>query len=130
MRFGVFMEKKKITRKQSIVFLLIAFVASIVIFTIIFNGSPTASTNTEESEMRVTITMDEFEKIENGMTYDQVKEIIGGDGELQAESGEKGSDIYTVSYKWDGESLTGSAANLTFQGATPKLQSKVQVGLK
>ncbi|WP_444659396.1 hypothetical protein ACRQV7_03010 [Caproiciproducens sp. R2] len=124
------MEKKKITRKQSVIFLLIVFVAAIVISAIIFSGNPTSPANTTPSSTAATITKAEFDKIENGMTYDQVNEIIGGDGELQAESGEKGSDIYTVSYKWDGESLTGSAANLTFQGATPKLQSKVQVGLK
>ena len=74
------------------------------------------------------ITKAEFDQIKNGMTYDEVKGIIGGEGELSAESGEKGSEFYTVIYMYQGEGELGANANFTFQGG--KLQMKAQIGLK
>lgn len=72
------------------------------------------------------ITKAEFLKIENGMTYEQVIEIIGSEGELLSETGDKGSDYHTVMYQWKGKGF-GASANATFQGG--ELISKAQFGL-
>lgn len=76
-----------------------------------------------------TITKAEFDKIKNGMTYDEVVKIIGGKGELNSETGAEGDDLYTVMYTWKGESL-GANANAMFQGNPATVQSKAQFGLK
>lgn len=81
---------------------------------------------TESSD--VTVTLDEFNKIQNGMSYEEVVAIIGGEGNMISESGEKGSDLYTVMYEYKGEGDIGANANFMFQGN--KLQNKAQMGLK
>ncbi|RJS60154.1 DUF3862 domain-containing protein [Bacillus sp. PK3_68] len=76
----------------------------------------------------VTVSLDEFGKIENGMSYDEVTQIIGGEGEKLSESGEEGSEFHTVIYSYNGEGGLGANANFTFQGG--KLMNKAQMGLK
>lgn len=69
----------------------------------------------------VEITLEQFNKIENGMTKDQVFEILGGEGAVISESGD------TVMYSYNGTSFGGNAS-LMFQGG--KLRNKSQMGLK
>lgn len=76
----------------------------------------------------VTITKAEFDKIQNGMTYEEVQQIVGGQGEVNSESGEKGTDLYTIMISYKGEGDLGANANFMFQGN--KLQNKSQMGLK
>ncbi|PLR79539.1 hypothetical protein CVD25_21820 [Bacillus canaveralius] len=76
----------------------------------------------------VTVTLDEFNEVQNGMSYEEVVSIIGGEGTILSESGEKGSDLYTVMYEYKGESGLGANANFMFQGN--KLQNKAQFGLE
>lgn len=68
----------------------------------------------------------EFEQIQNGMTYDEVKGIIGSEGELQSESEVAG--YKTVMYMFKGEKGLGSNATMMFQNN--ELTSKSQFGLK
>lgn len=70
----------------------------------------------------------EFNEIQNGMTYEEVVSIIGVEGELLSEVGEKGTQFYTVMYVWYGETGLGANANALFQGG--KLNSKAQFGLE
>jgi hypothetical protein len=70
----------------------------------------------------------EFDQIQNGMSYDEVKAIIGSDGEVLSESGQAGDQFHTIMYKWDGEKGFGANANFMFQAG--KLQNKSQAGLK
>ncbi|TBX84264.1 DUF3862 domain-containing protein [Bacillus cereus] len=70
----------------------------------------------------------EFDQIQNGMSYDEVKAIIGSDGEVLSESGQSGEQFHTIMYKWDGEKGFGANANFMFQEG--KLQNKSQFGLK
>lgn len=74
------------------------------------------------------ISKEEFDKLENGMSYEEAVEIIGVEGELISETGSKGDQFYTVMYQWDGESGFGANANAMFQGG--KLESKAQFGLE
>ncbi|MFW5544102.1 MAG: DUF3862 domain-containing protein [Prevotella sp.] len=82
---------------------------------------PDGSTKKENDSY---ITKKEYDKIENGMSYSKVVEIIGSDGELIAESSVAG---YTSkSYSWYG--VDGiSNANIIFQNG--KVASKAQAGL-
>lgn len=70
----------------------------------------------------------EFDQIQNGMSYEEVKNIIGSDGEVLSESGQAGQQFHTIMYKWDGEKGFGANANFMFQEG--KLQNKSQFGLK
>lgn len=90
--------------------------------------SPDTTEVQEEPANDPRISKAEFDKIENGMTYEEVVKIIGGEGEVMSEVGEKGTEYYTVMYTYDGESGLGSNANFMFQNG--KLTSKAQFGLK
>ncbi len=70
------------------------------------------------------ITLDEFNQIETGMTYDEVATIIGSDGTLSSES--TFNDTTTQLYIWYGKNGIANA-NFTFQNDS--LISKAQLGL-
>ncbi|MDC2867545.1 DUF3862 domain-containing protein [Bacillus sp. BP-3] len=82
----------------------------------------------EESKNKPGVSKAEFDKIQNGMSYEEVKNIIGSDGEVLSETGQKGDQFHTIMYKWDGEKGLGANANFTFQ--EEKLANKSQFGLK
>lgn len=69
----------------------------------------------------IEITLEQFNKLENGMTKEQVFEILGGEGAVVSESGD------VVMYSYNGKSLGGNAS-LMFQGG--KLMNKTQLGLE
>jgi outer membrane protein assembly factor BamE (lipoprotein component of BamABCDE complex) len=69
-------------------------------------------------------TMDKYNQVQTGMTYDQVKDIMGGDGELQSDT--KISGHTSQLYNWTGESV-GSSASITFTDGS--VSSKAQYGL-
>ena len=74
------------------------------------------------------ITKAAFDKIKNGMSYEEVTAIIGYEGELISESGEKGDPAHTVMYQYYGSGSLGANANIMFQG--DQLVNKAQMGLK
>ena len=75
------------------------------------------------------ISWDEFEEIENGMTYEQVTAIVGSPGEIIAETNNPSNQFYTVTYQFKGVRSWGNAnAQLTFQAG--KLTTKAQLGIK
>ena len=74
------------------------------------------------------ITLDEFNRIETGMSYENVVQIIGQEGELLSSVDLNiGSDYATQMYVWYGSGSVANA-NVTFQGN--KVISKAQIGLK
>lgn len=76
-----------------------------------------------------TITLDEFNQIANGMTYQQVVEIIGGPGELLSEADlGLGAEYASAMYMWEGEGSIGANANVMFQGGV--VVNKAQLGLE
>lgn len=82
-----------------------------------------------EEENPPTITLEEYNQIETGMTYFQVCDIIGGYGEVLSEVDLGiGSEYATEMYMWEGEGITGANANVTFQGG--KVTAKAQFGLE
>ncbi|CAH2464436.1 MULTISPECIES: DUF3862 domain-containing protein [Bacillus cereus group] len=70
----------------------------------------------------------EFDQIQNGMSYEEVKNIIGSDGEVMSESGQAGDQFHTIMYSWKNEKGLGANARFMFQEG--KLQNKSQFGLK
>lgn len=70
----------------------------------------------------------EFDQIQNGMSYEEVKNIIGSDGKVISESGQTGDQFYTIMYSWKSEKGVGANARFMFQEG--KLQNKSQFGLK
>lgn len=73
------------------------------------------------------VNLENFNKIETGMTYEQVCEIFGKEGTVLSEL-DLGSDAFkTTMYYW--YDITGVAnCNVTVQGG--KVIAKAQVGLK
>ncbi|HOO52387.1 MAG TPA: hypothetical protein PLK94_13990, partial [Alphaproteobacteria bacterium] len=49
----------------------------------------TGCSNTSPTNSEAKISKAEFDKLQNGMTYEQVVEIIGGECTLESESGDK-----------------------------------------
>ena len=81
-----------------------------------------------EKENKGSVNYDNFEKIENGMTYAQVVEILGKEGKVMSSVDLGTGDEYvTTIYSWN--DWTGVAnCNVTFQGG--KVVAKAQVGLR
>jgi hypothetical protein len=71
------------------------------------------------------VTLANFNRIREGMSYQEVVSILGSPGELTASSDVAG--IKTVMYQWEGESF-GANMNAMFQNG--KLVTKAQFGLE
>ena len=80
---------------------------------------------TDDDKKSVTITIEEFDELEIGMSYDDVVEIVGGKGELKNENG-NGTDFHTEMYRYEGKEKR-SYASLYFINGT--LRTKSQLGL-
>lgn len=73
----------------------------------------------------VEITLEQYNSIETGMSYDEVVSLLGGEGSLLSDSEISG---YTAQvYQWNGTSL-GANATVTFSDG--KVMSKSQFGLE
>jgi hypothetical protein len=72
------------------------------------------------------ITLSQYEEVKRGMSYEQVTDILGTKGELQSETGEKGSESYLTVYAWKGLA-DDSKAVIVFSGG--KVASKTHIGL-
>lgn len=73
------------------------------------------------------ITLDEFNQIQDGMTYQDVVNIIGATGELVSSADIGDPQYVTKMYSWEGKAL-GANAVITFQGGT--VYGKSQFGLE
>lgn len=82
--------------------------------------SPSPTPITEENSL--TVSKMEYENIHVGMTYEQVRNIIGSDGNIISESNNK------ITYSWDGEGTADSKAEFIF--SSNKLKSKTEIGLQ
>jgi hypothetical protein len=87
------------------------------------SANSSAASDSSASDSSTKIDADKFAKIESGMTYDQVKEIIGSDGTEQSTSA-VGNTTTTI-YEWDSDSF--GVATVTFQN--DKVVNKAQAGV-
>ena len=85
--------------------------------------SSTVTTSNEADDNKVTL--EKFNKIETGMTYEQVVEIIGEEGTLDSES--DFMDYKTQIYHWYAKNHMSNAI-ITF--SNNKVTSKTQTALK
>ena len=74
-----------------------------------------------------TITKHEYNQISVGMSLSEVREIIGGGGELQTQVGEAGITSITQTYRWYGEHEP-SYADILFDNF--KVYSKIELWLE
>lgn len=74
------------------------------------------------------ITMDEFNQIQAGMSYQDVVNIIGSTGELLSSVDIGDAQYKTEMYSWEGKGSVGANANVMFQGGI--VSSKAQFGLE
>jgi hypothetical protein len=88
----------------------------------------TAPSKPSNTESKVTVTKAEYDKIQKGMSYEEIKAIIGGEGELTSEMGLPGEEGYTTSYTYNGVGEPGANAAFMFQNG--QLYDKLQFGLK
>lgn len=73
-----------------------------------------------------TVTMELYQKIKNGMTYNEVVNLIGADGKPVVSVGD--GEYKTECYEWSGDSGDYSSVDVTFQGGV--VAGKLQIGLE
>lgn len=110
------------------VFLIVVGVISILGFggcavSVMLLGSAVNEVDKEMSKQEV-ITLDEFNKIEKGMTIEEVQKVVGDKGEPASESESGG---YKVEIH-DFVNANGTNANVTFENG--KMTGKAQFGLE
>ena len=74
------------------------------------------------------ITLNIFNKLQTGMTYAEVRDMIGADGVLTSSVDIGDYQYKTETYTWDGSGDFGANAIIMFQGG--ELTTKSQYGLK
>lgn len=117
------------TKKNHIGLYIFLFLLLVGFIVIGFFGSSTDHVyNNSANKNDELISLEEFNKIETGMTYEQVKEIVGSDGTLTSDVSVGDEKYHTQIYMWYGNKITGGNANITFQNG--KVVGKAQVGLK
>ena len=68
------------------------------------------------------ITVDQYDEVTYGMTYEEVVDAFGSAGEKSSEQGNKGTEDFVVRYRWEVDD--GTIASLKFEGAELTLFSK------
>ena len=107
------------------IIIFFGFIVAAIIGSVSMNNGIQKSVSGVSSDSEY-ITLEEYNKIENGMSYEEVVEIIGSNGVESATSSVEG---YTTSiYTWYGNGTAGSNANVTFTNG--KVFGKAQVGLR
>lgn len=119
--------KKKTGCLISVLIFVLLMVAGIV--SIIFTGKQINDTIQQEisgtSSDDEYISLNEYNQIETGMSYDEVKEIVGSAGTISSQVESGGYKIIIVT--WYGNGVAGSNANVTF--TNDEVTAKAQVGL-
>jgi hypothetical protein len=72
------------------------------------------------------VTLARFNRLQEGMTYDEVVAVLGSRGVLIGSSDIAG--VKTVSYQWEGNGTPGANMSAMFQNG--QLITKAQAGLK
>ncbi|MEH6943185.1 hypothetical protein [Bacillus sp. JJ722] len=116
----------------------LGFIGFIVIIVIIAvatgsedNTSTTAPKEQKNSSSKPaakenTLTEEKFVQIKDGMSYEEVVAIVGSEGELLSETGEKGTPYFTQMYSFETD---GFLSNSTMMFQNNKLINKAQFGL-
>ncbi len=130
-------QKKRKSKKKA---LLIFFIIVAAFFLIILiaagsgddsnsnnNDGISDSTNESASVESEYITYEEYEKIQNGMTYNEVVKIIGCEGQVVSSS--TYGDANTVTYSWSSKDMGGVTYGATIVFIDGVVTGKSQIGL-
>jgi hypothetical protein len=116
-------------QKKSLIMFVLVFVFCLML---VGCGNPNQlikGTSADIIQSDASMSLAEFNKIQTGMTYQEVQDIVGGEGTLSSSVDiGMGSEYKTEIYQWTGDGSIGANANVTFQGG--KVMSKAQIGLK
>lgn len=93
--------------------------------TSITSGGNSGASNTAPKDTSG-VNMENYSKIQTGMSYEEVVAILGKQGEEMSSNDIGG--YRTIMYKWDGDTGFGANMNAMFQNG--KLIQKAQFGLK
>ena len=80
---------------------------------------PNATAAPSASAATVKVSNAQYEQVQNGMTYEQVVGIMGGEGQQLSEStynDSNGNPVTLKIYYWEGQGETGANVSITFQG--------------
>lgn len=130
--FGIIEIIKKAGRGKAIAGLVLGIIAIVITINMQKAVSDALDTLSDDlnqianSTQEENLDLEKFNKIETGMTYEEVVGIIGEEGTVMSES-EIGKTKTTM-YSWNGKGSIGANANVTFQNN--KVISKAQFGLK
>lgn len=86
------------------------------------SGGVWFATNEAIAENKSTVSEEEFVKITEGMTYNEVAAIIGGEGKVASK------DDATTIYEFNGEGKSGSIVSFKFHTKTNTVYWKTKVG--
>lgn len=115
-------KKQKRSVIKTILGCVMLFFAVMIVIAIVSDGGG------DKDEAGI-MTMDKFNAIQNGMTYEEVVEIVGGEGEMSSSAGSDDGTIANVAiYVWKGNGGITSNANVTF--IEGKVSGKAQLGLE
>lgn len=110
-----------------IVFLLLVGGCGFMVVVGVVAGGKAAH-DVQQQQQANTITLAQFNQIQNGMSYQQVVQIIGRQGTVMSENNIDAGQfsVHTVMYTWE----AGFMANMNAMFQNDKLMSKAQLGLK
>lgn len=91
-------------------------------------STKTPPTPANEKKNTVSISKAKYNQLKYGDTYEKIKSLLGGTGEVVTESGTKGSKNYTVTYLCHVKSPSGGEVFLAFKDN--KLVNKMEVNLQ
>lgn len=107
-------------------FITLRIILGIIIVLIGIGGIVGAGSDSKENdEDECYITLEEFNKIENGMTYDQVKNIVGCEGTVNSDT--EVENFKMTVYSWYGKDRI---SNAIVDIENNKLVNKTQIGLQ
>ncbi len=117
------------SKKESIAVTILGIILALLSVCLIFSGiEDLVNNDVLSTESSTKINLEKFNKIETGMTYQEVVNIIGEEGTVISQTDIINNDQYkTTMYCWYGEDGI-SNANVTIQGG--KVISKAQIGLE
>jgi len=90
------------------------------------NSQNNTELSTPKPEDTTGVNMENYSKLQTGMSYEEVVSILGSNGEEMSSNDIAG--YKNVMYKWDGDGSFGANMNAMFQNG--KLIQKAQYGLK
>ncbi len=108
---------------KKIIGIILGFIIICIGISAISNG--TSNNNSEKEENQCYITIEKFNQINIGMTYEEVKNIIGCDGTLSTETAVEDQTLKI--YGWYAKN---KISNATFSFTNDVLSAKAQIGLE